>query len=179
MPVSAFERVKNVPPQGTQFCNRRVIEIAAIDHSDLFHDPPRTSVRLHSECDHCVKVELAKTKLQRCKRAFGGQSFTPKTRIRRYKSSTAGANGMSGGTHFRPRIPAKSPRTSRAHGPNPWLSQCCSMRVISPKDSSGARSPGKYFLTPRSGFISTNPLRSSGTKRRSTARCSARLTTPC
>ena len=80
MPVSAFERVKNVPPQGTQFWNRRVIEIAAVDHSDLLHDSPRTSVCLHSECDHCVKVELAKTKLQRCKRAFGGQSLTPKTR---------------------------------------------------------------------------------------------------
>jgi len=80
VPVSAFERVKNVPPQGTQFWNRRVIEIAAIDHSDLFHDSPRTSVRLYSECDHCVKMELAKTKLQCCKRAFGGQSLTPKTR---------------------------------------------------------------------------------------------------
>ena len=80
MPVSAFERVKNVPPQGTQFWNRRVIEIAAVDHSDLFQDSPRTSVRVHSECDHCVKVELAKTKLQRCKRAFGGQFLTPKTR---------------------------------------------------------------------------------------------------
>jgi hypothetical protein len=51
VPVSAFERVKNVPPQGTQFWNRRGIEIAAVDHSDLFHDSPRTSVRLHSECD--------------------------------------------------------------------------------------------------------------------------------
>ena len=80
MPVSAFERVKNVPSQGTQFWNRRVIEIAAVDHSDLFHDSPRTSVRLHSECDHRVKVELAKTKLQRRKRAFGGKSLTPKTR---------------------------------------------------------------------------------------------------
>ena len=80
MPVSAFERVKNVPPQGTQFWNRRVIEIAAVDHPDLFHDSPRTSVRLHSECDHRVKVELAKTKLQRRKRAIGGESLTPKTR---------------------------------------------------------------------------------------------------
>jgi hypothetical protein len=178
VPVRAFERVKNVPPQGAQFWNRRVIEITVVGHSDLFHDSPRTSIRLHSECDHCVKVELAKTKLQRCKRAFSGQSLTPKRGMRRYKSSTAGANGMSGGTHFRPRIPAKSPRTSRAHGANPWVSQCCSMRVISPKDSSGVRSPGKYFLTPGSRFISTNP-RPSGTKRRSTARCSARLTTPC
>jgi hypothetical protein len=80
VPVSAFERVKNVPPQGTQFWNRRVIEIAAVDHSDLFHDSPRTGVRLHGECDQGVKAELAKTKLQRCKRAFGGQSLTPKTR---------------------------------------------------------------------------------------------------
>jgi hypothetical protein len=80
VPVGAFERVKNVTPQGTQFWNRRVIEIAAVDHSDLFHNSPRTSVRLHSECDHCFEVELAKTKFQRCKRAFGGQSLTPKTR---------------------------------------------------------------------------------------------------
>ena len=80
MPICTFERVKNVPPQGTQFWNRRVIEISEVDHSDLFHDSSRTSVRLHSECDYCVKVELAKTKLQRCKRAFGGQSLTPKTR---------------------------------------------------------------------------------------------------
>jgi hypothetical protein len=80
VPVGAFERVKNVPPQRTQFWKRRVIEIAAVDHSDLFHDSSRTSVRLHSECDHCVKVELAKAKLQSCKRAFGGQSLTPKTR---------------------------------------------------------------------------------------------------
>jgi len=80
VPVSAFERVKNVPPQGTQFWNRRVIEIAAVDHSDLFHDSPRTSIRLHSECDYRVKGELAKTKLQRRKRAFGGESLTPKKR---------------------------------------------------------------------------------------------------
>jgi len=99
--VSAFEQVKNVP-QGTQFWNRRVIEISAVDHSDLFHDSPRTSVRLHSKCDHCVKVEVAKTKLQRCKRAFGGQSLTQKRGMRRYKSLTAGVNGTSGGTHFRP-----------------------------------------------------------------------------
>ena len=43
-------------------------------------DSPRTGVRLHGECDQGVKAELAKTKLQRCKRAFGGQSLTPKTR---------------------------------------------------------------------------------------------------
>jgi hypothetical protein len=66
VPARKAELVKHVPPQGTQFWNRWVIEIAAMDHSGLFHDSPRTSVRLHSDCDHCVKVELAKTKLQRC-----------------------------------------------------------------------------------------------------------------
>ncbi len=66
MPASAAELVKHVSPQGTQFWNGWVIEIAAVDHSELFHDSLRTSVRLHSECDHGVKVELAKTKLQRC-----------------------------------------------------------------------------------------------------------------
>ena len=58
MPVIAFERAKNVPPQGTQFWNRRVIEIAAVDHSDLFHDSPRTSVRLHGECEHGVNPQF-------------------------------------------------------------------------------------------------------------------------
>ena len=92
---------------------------------------------------------------------------------------TPGANGMPGGAHFRPRMPAKSPRTSRAHGPKPWVSQCRSMRVIPPRDSSGVRSPGKNFITPGSRFISTNPSRSPGTRRRSTAPCCARLTRPC
>jgi hypothetical protein len=80
VPVSAFERVKNVSPQGTRFWNRRVIESAAVDHSDLFHDSSRSGVRLHSQCDYRVKVEFAEPKLQRRKRAFGGESLTPETR---------------------------------------------------------------------------------------------------
>jgi hypothetical protein len=80
VPVSAFERVKNVPAQEARFWDRRVIEIYFIDHSDLFHDSSRTSVRLDSERDNRVKVELAKTKLQRCKGTSCGQTLTPKTR---------------------------------------------------------------------------------------------------
>jgi hypothetical protein len=54
-PVIAFERVKNAPPQRTQFLESTGDRNRCRRPFRPLRDSPRTGVRLHGECSHCVK----------------------------------------------------------------------------------------------------------------------------